>query len=360
MRDVRKKGKTAVVRVHSSAVIREQLASQFTREPFNADELNAMVSEGMKTLTTRNDLRDAWMNVLVHYNRGDKIAIKPNFNFVNMETDHAVTSPQLINSVVGQLVEVVGVAPGDIYLYDLCKKIPLNVRNAIHYPISFVERTDAATVIDKIRQRLHTGPASADRNAEIIMREKIADAAGDPVRCYLPHVVSEAQHLINMPLLTSHPFIANSGALKNHFGTVRFSNYNSYPEMLHGGVLTKSIVDINANEQIKNKTRLVIGDGLFGVFDRGNGEEKKKWTTFHDDFPKSIFLSRDPVAIDTVMANIIIHERKQHHLGALPAEYLRDAEARGLGVCELQEGGDAYARIDYRTISLQGSVPGGV
>jgi uncharacterized protein (DUF362 family) len=360
MRDVGEKSKAAVVRVHSSAVIREQNASQFNQEPFNADALDEMLSEGMKTVTGRKNLRDAWMDVLARYSRGDKIVVKPNFNFVNKETGHAVTSPQLINSVVGQLVEVVGVAPENISLYDLCKKIPGSVRNAIRYPISFVERADASTVIDKIRRRLHVGPASADRNAEIIMREKITESGGAPVRCYMPRVVSEAQHLINMPLLTNHPFIASSGALKNHFGTVRFSNYNSYPEVLHGRVLAKSIVDINANEHIKNKTRLVIGDGLFGVFDRGDGGGKKKWKTFRDDFPKSIFLSRDPVAIDAVMANLVIRERKQHHLTVLPTEYLLDAEARGLGVCELQDGESAYTRIDYRTISLQGSVPGGV
>ena len=154
-----------------------------------------------------------------------------------------------------------------------------------------------------------------------------------------------------MPLLTNHIYIANSGALKNHYGTVRFSNFHSYPGVLHGAVLNKSVTDINQHPQIKNKTRIIIADGIFGVFDRGAGEGKRVWKSFNNDFPKSIFISKDPVAIDSVMASITIKERKINKFKILSTEYLEDAMNNGLGIYENGKNG-RFNKIRYKQVSI--------
>ncbi len=344
---------SAVLRVYSPEVIPKNSAAGSYQDFFSPEKLYEMVEEGIKKFTGREDLKKAWLEILVNYKAGDKIAIKPNFNFLNHGDKYTITSPQLIDSVVRQLVDAVGVNPEDIFLYDLCKKIPAGiVRDRIGYPVNYVGRMDSDTILDKIKLRLHYGLASADTGAEINMRENITDENGNPVRCFIPKVVTQAQHLINMPLLTNHIFITNSGALKNHFGTVRFSNFNSYPAALHGKVLDKSVTDINQHYQIKNKTRIIIGDGLLGVFDRGEGKGRKVWKTFDDNFPRSIFISADPVAIDSVMASMVIRERKRHGFNILSTEYLSDAMNNGLGIREINEEKSEFKKIRYSVMKL--------
>src|SRR3972149_3727504 len=346
--------RSRVLRIHGSKVIPN---ANFVSDPYldsiRDDKLEEMLGEGVKEFTQQKNLKTAWLDILTNYKKGDKVAIKPNFNFLNHGYKFTITSPQLINSVVKQLIETVGISPQEIFLYDLCKKIPNDiVRNRISYPINYVERMDSKTIVDKIRLRLYYGLASADLDAEIKMRESIIDKNGSPIKCYIPKVVTQAQHLINMPLLTNHIFIANSGSLKNHYGTVRFSNFNAYPGVLHGKVLNKSIVDINQHPQIRNKTRFIIGDGLFGVFDRGEGDGKKVWKSFDNNFPKSIFMSKDPVAIDSVMASMVIRERNIHQRNILSTEYLNEAMNNGLGVCEINQENSPFKNIKYSTLIL--------
>lgn len=341
-----------VLRVHNPGVLSKDINPDTYLDFIKGEKLDEMLAEGIKEFTMQKDFKKAWLEILTNYKKGDKIAIKPNFNSLNHGHKFTITAPPLINSVVKQLVEVVGARPDEIFIYDLCKKIPEDiVRKRINYPINYVERMDAVSIFDKIRLRLHYGLASADTSSEIKMRERIIDEKEIPVKCYMPNIVTHVQHIINLPLLTNHIYIANSGALKNHYGTVRFSNFNSYPGVLHGSVLNKSVVDINQHPQIKDKTRIIIADGLFGVFDRGEGEGKKVWKSFNNDFPKSIFISKDPVAIDSVMASITIKERKINKFKILSTEYLVDAMNNGLGIYENGENG-RFNKIRYKEISI--------
>ena len=340
-----------VLRVFSQGIMNDDVNPHSYLDSINKDELDRMLEKGIKRFTGHDDILSAWLDILSGYKPGDIIAIKPNFNMLNHGYKFTITSPQLINAVIKQLVSAVGVNPEEIYLYDLCKKIPEDiVRNRIDYPINYVERMLSKTILDKAKIRAHYGPASADTGARINMRESIVDSKGKHVQCYIPKVITQAQHVINLPLLSNHIFISNSGALKNHYGTVRFSNYHSFPGILHGNVLNKSISEINNHPQIRYKTRIIIADGLFGVFDRGDGKGKRKWQSLNNDFPKSIFISKDPVAIDSVMAVMILQERKMKKLNLLKTEYLAEAMRNGLGIYENPEKLDKLKNIKYLTV----------
>src|SRR3972149_305204 len=245
-----------VLRVHSPKVIsNNNFIPDNYLDSIRGDVLDDMVAEGIKEFTKERDLRKAWLDILMNYKRGDKIAIKPNFNFLNHGYKFTITSPQLVHSVIKQLIEIVGVNPQEIFLYDLCKKIPEDiVINRISYPINYVERMDSKTIVDKVKLRLYYGLSSADLDAEIKMRED------------------------------------------------------------------------------------VVG--------------KKIWKTFDNDFPKSIFMSKDPVAIDSVMASMVIRERNIHQLNILSTEYLNEAMNNGLGVCEINQENSPFKNIKYSTLIL--------
>ena len=345
--------KPRVVSVRAAGIITPGFQPARYLDHIDRERADRAVAEGICSISGARDLRQAWLAVLQDYQDGDRIAIKPNFNHLNHGLRYTITSPQLINAVIKQLVEIVGVPAKNIYVYDLCKKIPADiVRNSIFYSVQYVERNDQTTLVDKVKTRLFSGLASADRTAPITMRERIVDEQGAPVTCYLPKVLTQAEHLINMPLLTNHEFILNSGALKNHFGTVRFSNHNSYPAALHGDVLVRSITDINRNSHIQQKTRVVIADGIFGVFDRGEGPGKSPWKTFNSAFPERILISKDPVAVDSVMASMVARERTMRKLVDRSHDYLADAEENGLGTFEFAPNGRTFSRIEYLEVNV--------
>jgi len=314
--------------------------------------LSETLKSGLLSFTGSEDVKGAWTKLLTGYRPGHRIAIKPNFNFVNHGYRYTVTAPELIDAVVGQLVEEVKVNPANIYVYDLCKIIPhALVRRRIRHSVNYVERIDASSFMGKVRLRMGYSLASADRGTPIDMREDIVDRTGAKVTCYMPGVLTSADHLITMPLLTNHIFQSNSGALKGHYGTVRFSNRNSYPVVLHGNVMKKSITDINRNIHVSGKTRVIISDAIFGVYDRGEGEGKKPWKTFNG-FPESILISKDPVAMDSVLASMVIRERKIRGLDTMNHDYLFDAEVAGLGRAEVRSGDLSFKKIEYKEMRL--------
>jgi hypothetical protein len=101
------------------------------------------------------------------------------------------------------------------------------------------------------------------------------------------------------------------------------------------------MADINNNPHIRDKTRLVIGEGLFGN-PLNNWSSIEQWDIFGTDDPNILFFSVDPVAISSVMTDYIVAERgNQGH------EALHAAAALGLGV---HEHWDSFANKQYSSI----------
>jgi len=346
-----------VVRVYNKNAVSWDYKTEPYLDFVNQEVINSMLEEGLKELTGKNSIKEAWLDVFSLYEPGDKVAIKPNFNALGHgKYKDIMTSPQVINAVIKGLVEFVGVPENDIFVYDLCQIITDDeVRNRINYSVNFVQRFKPVSALEKIiyriKRRFFLGLESPDASAPIHMREKVV-YKGNPVICYIPNVLTQAQHLINIPLMTNHIFVLASGPLKNHFGTVRFSNYQPFPSALHGKILEKSIVDLNLNPHIRDKTRLIVCDALFGVYCRGEGNVKKKWKTFPSEngMPNSLFLSRDPVALESVTSDYILKEREYNGYKIFSHEYLHDAMENGLGTHEHRDEEGKYKRINYKEL----------
>jgi len=88
----------------------------------NQDVIDKMVDKGICELTGLESPINAWKKTMTGYVKGDKVAIKPNFNNVNHGYQECFTSPQVINSVIKALVDYLNVSEKEIYVYDLCKK----------------------------------------------------------------------------------------------------------------------------------------------------------------------------------------------------------------------------------------------
>lgn len=320
-----------VLEIHNEEATSWDYTTERYLDYIHQDVVDDMVDEGVCELTGVDSPEAAWRNIMSGYIEGDKIAIKPNFNNINHGYQECVTSPQVINSVVKGLVDHLNVPEDKIYVYDLCKKIPTElVRHRINYKVNYIERLDINKFKDKVKLWLGLDLSCANKSEAIKTRNRIVNPNGNELTCYMPKVLTEANHLINISLLTNHIYMLASGPLKNHFGTVRFSNGAQYPGCLHGDKIEEHIVDINLNPHIKDKTRLHICDALFGVYARGKKSGVHKWKTFccENGTPNSLFFSVDPLLMEQKMAGVVIQERKYQGYKILPHNYLSDYKSQ--------------------------------
>ena len=134
----------------------------------------------------------------------------------------------------------------------------------------------------------------------------------DPLPRRMPQCVLDAEYMINMAILKKHQGGAGvTLCFKNHFGTIGFPpglHNQGYSQDRWGMNAYDLLVDIMGHKDIGGKTVLYIIDGLYG----GNsyGAIPTKWASapFNNDWPSSIFVSQDPVAIDSVGLDFLRNE----------------------------------------------------
>lgn len=291
---------------------------------FNEAVIQQMVDNGIAGLAGESDVKAGWDQLFrTHnashgtdggYQRGQKIAIKANMNGAGAygndtkgETRESYTNPVLLKALLVSVVTKGGVSPGDITVYDAGRVIP-------DYVQELCSEGPLAGVNFRYRDLLGEKDSQPDRNVPVVWSQKVKGEVN-----YLPVCVTEADYLINLANLKGHVYGVTLTA-KNHFGSIVNSNRMRAPEA--AGVhryLTQNemavytvLVDLMANYQLGGKTVLYILDGIICA----PGEsvpitgENSRWqqTPFNNDFTSSVFLSQDPVALDSVGADFLMNE----------------------------------------------------
>jgi hypothetical protein len=116
-----------------------------------------------------------------------------------------------------------------------------------------------------------------------------------------------------MPLLKRHPLNSGNGVTlsgKNMYGTWigDVSGIHPYHEYGHRIDNTAPQTDLLAHKHIGGKTILYIGDGMFATLRDHRTIGKFQIYPFNNDWTNSLFLSQDPVAIDSVMYDFLYAE----------------------------------------------------
>lgn len=302
--------------------------------------VNAMLDAAVVALTRQPDPASAWRQVMATYVAGDIVAVKINTNDTNWGESLINAVGEVNNAIVRGLLSA-GVPEDRIHVYDAMRP------GGGHMPARIAERTLAryprVGFLDHDTATWGTG----------FVHESVAYAGNADFIC---NHLCAAQHLISVPLLKAiTPFWGVSGALKLHLGTIRD------PGVTHGSLhytnptLNPAAV-INANPHVRDKLRLVVADGLFGM-DSGihfpgddpaenHVDVPRRWWTFGDGAANSLLVAFDPVAIDSVMHDIIARERVARGLAPMAEPVLQAAAAAQLGVHE------SAADMRYRQIQL--------
>jgi hypothetical protein len=151
-------------------------------------------------------------------------------------------------------------------------------------------------------------------------------------------LADEITALINVPLIKDHRIAGVTISMKNHFGSIL------NPSDLHASCCDPYLAELNATAPIKDKTRLIIVDGLRALYNGGPRDNPQwKWRQ------NAIIAGTDTVAVDHLGLQIIEEKRKEQDLAPLGerARHIATAARMGLGTND-------PAHIDLREIDLTG------
>ena len=148
--------------------------------------------------------------------------------------------------------------------------------------------------------------------------------------CFSSILSRQCTALINMPVLKDHDLSGVSLSLKNLYGAIH--NPNKY----HDNNCDPYIADLNSHPLIRKKLKLIICDGIKGMYNGGPGFKPHGSWEF-----QGIIMSRDPVALDRVGAEIIEEKRREKGLPGLKEagrepKHIATAFKKGLGMGDMK------------------------
>ena len=308
-------------------------------EPSNTNQavVDSMMSRAVRWLAGEKTDNEAWDVIFRYFNQlrgygkhsyqaGEKIAIKINLttsnatNSSNKDTraktrllDKAGdTTPQMILALLRQLVNVVGVNQSDISVGDptafftdpwyklLSTEFP-QVNYLDHYP--YPGRTPV-------------------QYSSIPLYWSTADAGGKLLD-YIPVSFAQADYLINLAVLKGHE-TGITVCAKNHYGSLIRNPvgrtwgtpkdyYNLHDSLPYSGWTPgrgyyRALVDLMGHRELGAKTVLYLIDGLYGGYYSEGTPFKWEMAPFNGNWPSSLFVSHDPVAIDSVAYDFLLTE----------------------------------------------------
>lgn len=279
-----------------------------------------MLSDGLQNLTGTESDAAAWESIFKYYNNskgygdvgytsGEKIVIKTNNNANEgwRGKDCINTSPQIVYAILEQLVDVAGVDEEDISIGDPNCNTPSYVYDHLKNDFPNVNYW-----------RLTSTPPAKSSNVFFTSDGDIADP--------IPQDYIDAEYMINMPVLKKHHRAGITVATKNHFGS--FAPYTDGAWHLHyslpcpeaSGVAVngdygeyRCFVDIMGHEHLGGKTILYLVDALWSSVNWGHPPVKWRMAPFNNDWPNSLFLSQDPVALECVCYDFLYEEFDSDH-----------------------------------------------
>ena len=330
----------------------------FLEQNNNLSLISAMFDNAVKSLADKPTVSEAWNAIFTNYNGShgkglvpysntETIFIKVNgvscgaanfvsgtYEIVNNGTyNNSETSPAVVLALLKELIDdchvpqeriVIGEPAKDIYKHsvDMWRSRYPNVQ------VLGVRDLFPASVMEKRTLSVRTSaPMIHYSDKGTILREGINGdgTQGTPVYNDLSWTIFEtAAYVINVPALKAHNRGGISGLAKNHFGSQSrfFTPPNNFATHQHSGLVNPNgedvvpdarkgynkyriLVDLLAHKNIGGKTVLNVVDGLWGGNEAISKPEKFVSAPFNNDFPNSILVSQDQVALESVCFDIL-------------------------------------------------------
>jgi uncharacterized protein (DUF362 family) len=319
----------------------------------NTDQavVDKIISRSLQELSGKTTDSTSWDTLFKYYNRvhgkehkgytaGEKITIKTNFTFGNFfpeyccvdsmtynfkkKTDYMNTSPQVIRSVLRQLVYTVGVRQSDISVGDPVAYYPNEFYDSCHTEFPDVHYIDHAGKFGRTKVEFSNIPVYWSCRPQNVKQD------------YVPKQYAEATYLINIANMKSHLGGGITLCAKNHYGSlIRLPTDSGYYD-LHQSLAFlspqmgsyRALVDIMGHDHLGGKTVLYLIDGLYS----GNHNQDTiphKWPVapFNGGWTSSIFVSQDPVGLESVLFDLFQLDTDSYQYPKIPGahDYLIEA-----------------------------------
>lgn len=305
----------------------------------NSAMIDSMIIRSVMALTGTADNAQAWDLIFRFYNlehgngnigyqAGQKIFIKINATSANGgiasghfhadlgRTDDLIlnpfmseTNPWVVLGVLRQLVNYASVPQNLIYVGDPARNIYKEFYNMWHneFPgVRYLGNNLIHPELDIVS--LGRTPVEVTTTDKVFFSDHgtvMPDALSDRIFT----IFEEMDYLINLPAMKAHSTAGISLAAKNHFGSFTrewalhlhkglMDNYDDPVRLGYG--LYRVQTDIMMHKLLSGKNLLIIVDGLYPGEDAGGVPEKWMSIPFAGDWCSSLFMSLDPVAIESV------------------------------------------------------------
>ncbi len=302
----------------------------------NQNESDMILNESLLSLTGNKNPKEAWQSLFTYFNKtkkgfetgyqkGEKVAIKINQNNTSGQanTNEINSTPQLILSMLKSLINEAGIPEEKITVFDASRYITDNIYEKCHaiYPdVLFIDnsggngRIKSSYIQDAI-------PYSVDNGR---LARGLASCA------------VEADYLINMAVLKGHVGQGVTLCAKNYYGVTsidpdwRKNAHNNFDQNRDGSPRYMTFVDFMGHKDLGEKTMLFLVDAIYSnKFVDGVPSFRWQMEPFNNNWPSSIFISQDMIAIDAVCMDFILNEWPDAPDLEYCDAYLREAALAG-------------------------------
>ena len=308
----------------------------------NMSVVNDMVTNSILSLTGKSSVKKAWDTLFVYFNMkkgkgpvgyqaGEKIFIKTNAvgaTLVSSTIDNytmARTSPQPVLALLRELINDCGIAQGNITVGDPqndCQTELFDIWHAEFPNVKYISRT-AGTGRTQSVAGADTSIFYSDHGAILRSGDPswVDMSKGTPITGdKLYTVFEQADYLIYVAALKVHERAGMTLIGKCNFG----SHTRTNAMHLHMGLPNpdgvapagnarsrfgfnkyRILVDLLGHKKLGGNAMLFVIDGLWGGPGANVKPVKFKMPPFNNDWPSSIFMSQDPIALESVCYDIL-------------------------------------------------------
>lgn len=302
----------------------------------NQQVIDSMMRIALLTITGKETVYASWDTIFRYFNlthgkgnasyeRGEKIFIKINQGGASWQTNPstlervnrdyygmAESIPSTILSLLKTLIDDYGVDQQDILIGDPIAHIYQETYTYLHnvYPdVHYMDKDNYQSLgRTKLNKANHAAVFYSDKGVKMT----------NAVRDTLYQEFEEAEYLIDMACLKAHARAGVTLLAKNHFGShIRAGAVHLHPALLapdndivtNGGYKKyRVLTDIMGSSKLGRKTLLYVVDGLWGGTEAVEKPVKWKMSPFNNDWPNSLFISLDQVALESVCFDFLRNE----------------------------------------------------
>lgn len=302
----------------------------------NQEVIDLMLSQSLQQLTGKTTDEAAWDALFHYFNQqrgkgdvgytaGEQIAVKINLGCewsrsydsnYNWRDDRKGglkridSTPHLVLAMLKQLVQKAGIPQENIGVGDMIRNFTGPYYDICHGAFPNIQYWAVSPKGDRVKIEPSDTPVifySDGKDQDRISKNLI-----------------ESDYLINLPCLKAHARAGITIAAKNHFGSHSRNDathlHRSLPCPEQNGDYSngdmgnyRCLVDLMGHEHLGGKTMLIVVDGLWGAGEAVYPPNKWHSEPFNDDWPSSLIVSQDPVAIESVCFDFLYQEYDAAH-----------------------------------------------